>query len=78
MPLFLVDLEQCPPFYRADLRMAIEVEIHGVIRIKNAIEEHNETKTRKDEYQATLEYLTFLNKALDRLEALLQYDSRTI
>lgn len=78
MPLFLIDLEQCPPFYRADLRMAIQEEIRKTIRIRNAIEEHNETKTRKDEYQATLDYLTFLNKALGRLEALLQYDSRII
>ena len=78
MPLFLIDLEQCPPFYRADLRMTIQEEIHKTIRIRNAIEEHNETKTRKDEYQATLDYLTFLNRALDRLEALLQYDSRII
>ena len=78
MPLFLIDLEQCPPFYRADLRMAIQEEIRKTIRIRNAIEEHNETKTRKDEYQATLDYLTFLNRALGRLEALLQYDSRII
>ena len=78
MPLFLIDLEQCPPFYRADLRMAIQEEIRKTIRIRNAIEEHNETKTRKDEYQATLDYLTFLNRALSRLEALLQYDSRII
>ena len=78
MPLFLIDLEQCPPFYRADLRMAIQEEIRKTIRIRNAIEEHNETNTRKDEYQATLDYLTFLNRALGRLEALLQYDSRII
>ena len=78
MLLFLVDLEQCPPFYRTDLRMAIEEEIHKAIRIRNTFEEHNETKTRKDEYQATLDYLAFLNRMLDRLEALLQYDSRII
>ena len=29
-------------------------------------------------YQATLEYIMFLNRALSRLEALLQYDSRII
>ena len=78
MPLFLLDLEQCPPFYRADLRMAIEEKIRKAVRIRNAIEEHNETKTRKDEYQVTLEYIMFLNRALGRLEALLQYDSRII
>lgn len=78
MPIFLVDLEQCPPFYRADLKMAIEEEIHKAVRIRNAIEEHNETKTRKDEYQATLEYIMFLHRSLGKLEGVIAYDPRTI
>lgn len=78
MPLFLIDLEQCPPFYRADLRMTIQEEIQKAMRIVKAIEEHNETKTRKDEYQATLDYLVFLNRTLSRLEALINYDRRII
>lgn len=78
MSLFLLDLEQCPPFYRADLRMAIEEEIRKAVRIRNAIEEHNETKTRKDEYQATLEYIMFLNRALGKLEGVINYDRRII
>ena len=78
MPLFLVDLEQCPPFYRTDLRMAIEEEIHKAVRVRNAFEEHNETNTRKDEYQATLEYIMFLNRALKKLEEVMSYDSRII
>ena len=78
MPIFLVDLEQCPPFYRADLKMAIEEEIHKAVRIRNAFEEHNETKSRKDEYQATLEYIMFLQRALGKLEGVISYDSRVI
>jgi len=78
MPLFLLDLEQCPPFYRADLRMIIEEEICKAVRIKNAIEEHNETKTRQDEYQATLKYIMFLNIALGKLEGVISYDTRII
>lgn len=78
MPLFLVDLEQCPPFYRGDLKMAIEEEIHKAVRIRNAFEEHNETNTRKDEYQATLEYIMFLHRALGKLEGVIRYDSRII
>ena len=78
MPIFLVDLEQCPPFYRADLKMAIEEEIHKAVRIRNAIEEHNETKSRKDEYQATLEYIMFLHRSLGKLEGVIAYDPRTI
>ena len=78
MPLFLIDLEQCPPFYRADLRMAIQEEIRTAIRIRNAIEEHNETQSRKDEYQATLEYIIFLNRALEKLEGVIKYDTRII
>ena len=78
MPLFLVDLEQCPPFYRADLKMAIEEEIHKAVRIRNAIEEHNETNTRKDEYQATLEYIIFLLRSLGELEGVISYDSGVI
>ena len=78
MPLFLVDLEQCPPFYRGDLKMAIEEEIHKAVRIRNAFEEHNETKTRKDEYQATLEYIMFLHRSLGKLEGVISYDSRII
>jgi hypothetical protein len=78
MPIFLVDLEQCPPFYRADLRMAIQEEICKAVRIRNAIEEHNETQSRKDEYQATLEYIMFLNRALGKLEGVISYDSRVI
>ena len=78
MPIFLVDLEQCPPFYRADLRMAIEEEVRKAVRIRNAIEEHNETQSRKDEYQATLEYIMFLNRALGKLEGVISYDSRII
>ena len=78
MPLFSIDLEQCPPFYRADLRMAIQLEIRTAIRIRNAIEEHNETQSRKDEYQATLEYIIFLNRALEKLEGVIKYDTRII
>ena len=78
MPLFLVDLEQCPPFYRGDLKMAIEEEIHKAVRIRNAYEEHNETNTRKDEYQATLEYIMFLHRVLGKLEGVISYDSRII
>lgn len=78
MPLFLLDLEQCPPFYRTDLRMAIEEEIRKAVKIRNAFEEHNETQSRKDEYQATLEYIMFLNRALGKLEGVISYDSRII
>ena len=78
MPLFLLDLEQCPPFYRTDLKMTIEEEIGKAVRIRNTIEEHNETKTRKDEYQATLGYIMFLNRALGKLEGVISYDSRII
>ena len=78
MPLFLVDLEQCPPFYRGDLKIAIEEEIHKAVRIRNAFEEHNETNTRKDEYQATLEYIMFLHRALGKLEGVISYDRRII
>ena len=78
MPLFLLDLEQCPPFYRGDLKMAIEEEICKAVRIRNAFEEHNETKSRKDEYLATLEYIMFLNRALEKLEGVIRYDSRII
>ena len=78
MPLFLLDLEQCPPFYRANLRMVIEEEIRNAVKVKNAIEEHNETKTRKDEYEATLEYIMFLNRALGKLEGVINYDRRII
>lgn len=78
MPIFLVDLEQCPPFYHPDLKMAIEEEIHKAVRIRNAIEEHNETKSRKDEYQATLEYIMFLHRSLGKLEGVIAYDPRTI
>lgn len=67
-PSFSLDLEQCPPIYRADLRMTIEEEIRNAVKIRNAIEEHNETRTRKDEYQATLEYIVFLNRTLEKLE----------
>ena len=42
------------------------------------IEEHNETKTRKDEYQATLEYIMFLHRSLGKLEGVIAYDPRTI
>jgi hypothetical protein len=58
--------------------MAIEEEIHKAVRIRNAFEEHNETNTRKDEYQATLEYIMFLHRALGRLEGVISYDSRII
>lgn len=78
MPIFLIDLEQCPPFYRADLRMVIQEEIRKTEKIRDAIEEHNETKSRKNEYQATLEYVRFLQRALGRLEGLISYDSRII
>ena len=78
MPLFLLDLEQCPPFYRTDLRMAIQEEVYKAVRIRNAIEEHNETKSRADEYQATLEYIMFLHRALGKLEGVISYDSRII
>lgn len=73
MPLFLIDLEQCPSFYRVDLRMAIEEEVRKAIRIRNAIEEHNETKTRKDEYQDVLDYISFLNKILNKIKSLEDY-----
>lgn len=78
MPLFLIDLEQCPPFYRADLRMTIQEEIQKAERIQKAIEDHKETKSRKDEYQATLEYIMFLNRALGKLEGVINYDRRII
>ena len=78
MPLFLIDLEQCPPFYRTDLRMAIQEEIRNAVKIRNAFEEHNETQSRKDEYQATLEYIVFLNRALGKLEGVINYDTRII
>lgn len=78
MPLFLLDLEQCPPFYRTDLRMVIQEEIRNTVKIRNAFEEHNETQSRKDEYQATLEYIMFLNRALEKLEGVINYDSRII
>lgn len=78
MPLFLLDLEQCPPFYRADLKMAIEEEVRKAVKIRNAFEEHNETQSREDEYQATLEYIMFLNRALGKLEGVINYDCRII
>lgn len=78
MPLFLLDLEQCPPFYRADLRIALELEVRQAIRIRNAIEEYNETQSREDEYKATLDYIMFLNRALEKLEGVIRYDSRII
>ena len=74
MPLFLIDLEQCPSFYRADLRMAIEEEVRKAVRIRNAIEEHNETKIRQDEYQDVLNYISFLNKILNKIKELENYN----
>lgn len=78
MPLFLIDLEQCPPFYRTDLKRVISEEIQNVIKVKKVIEDHNEIETHKDEYQAASEYIKFLNKGLDKLEALINYDHRAI
>jgi hypothetical protein len=58
--------------------MAIQEEIRNAVKIRNAFEEHNETQSRKDEYQATLEYIMFLNRALGKLEGVISYDSRII
>lgn len=75
MSLFLVDLEQCPSFYHVDLQMAIEEEIDKAKRIKKLIEDYNETEEQKEEYQDTLEYIKFLNKALEKMEEMMNYDS---
>lgn len=75
MPLFLVDLEQCPSFYHIDLKIAFEEEIDKAKKIKKLIEDYNETEEQKEEYQDTLEYIKFLNKVVEKMEGMMKYDS---
>lgn len=78
MPLYLIDLEQCPESYRTNLLLLIKEEIQSMERVKQAFEDYKEIESRKEEYQDTINYISYLNKILNKLKELVNYDCRII